>query len=69
MHDYMSVLALLHARAAEARPAALLYQRAEIERKTTERSLRNRARFICERMLEMPSEQRDTFAERAIRQL
>lgn len=69
MHHYDTVLALLHARAAEERSRAPLCQHEAIEHKTTERTLRNRARFICERMLEMPSEQRDQFAERMVRQL
>ena len=69
MHDYESVLRALRVRAAEERSRALLCQRADVEHRTTERTLRNRARYICERMLEMPSEQRDAFAARAIRQL
>jgi hypothetical protein len=69
MHDYMSVLVLLHADAAEQRSGALLCHRAVITNKTTERTLRNRARFICERMLELPSAERDQFAERAVRHL
>ena len=47
MHDYMSVLALLHASAAEQRSRALLGKQAEIANKTTERALRNRALAIC----------------------
>ena len=69
MHHYDSVLALLHARAVEERSRALLCQFAEIEHRTTERTLRNRARFICERLLELPSERRDAFVDRMIRQL
>ena len=69
MHDYLSVLALLHARAAEQRSRALLLDRATIENNTTVRTLRNRARFICERMLELPDDERDQFAERAVRHL
>jgi hypothetical protein len=69
MHDYMSVLALLRAHAADQRSRALLCQRAEIANKTTERTLRNRAQMICERMLELPEPQRSEFAERAVRHL
>ena len=69
MHDYQSVLALLHAHAAEQRSRTFVLERTEIENKTTERTLRNRARFICERLLELPSERRDAFVDRMIRQL
>ena len=69
MHHYDTVLALLRAHAAEERSRALLLDRAAIENKTTERTLRNRARFVCERMLELPDDERDQFAERAIRHL
>jgi hypothetical protein len=69
MHDYMSVLALLHAHAAEQRSRALLGRQAEIANMTTERTLRNRAKWICERLLDLPEPQRRQFAERAIRHL
>ena len=69
MHDYTSVLALLHAHAAEQRSGALLLDSTAVKHRTTERTLRNRARFICERMLELPDDERDQFAERAIRHL
>jgi hypothetical protein len=69
MHDYMSVLALLHAHAADQRSRALLGKRAEIANMTTERTLRNRAMMICERLLDMPELRRRQFAERAVRRL
>ena len=69
MHDYMSVLALLRAHAADQRSRALLCQRAEIENNTTERTLRNRAKLICERLLDLPEPERHQFAERAVRRL
>jgi len=69
MNDYMSVLALLHAYAAEQRSRALLGKQAEIANLTTERTLRNRAMMICERLLEMPEPRRRQFAERAVRRL
>ena len=69
MHDYMSVLALLHAHAADYRSRALSARQAEIANLTTERSLRNRARFICERLLDLPAPERDQFVERAVRHL
>ena len=49
--------------------SALLCQQAEIVNKTTERTLRNRARFICERLLELPAPERASFVKRAIRHL
>ena len=69
MHDYMSVLALLRAHAADQRSRALLGKQAEIANKTTERTLRNRAQMICERMLDLPEPERHQFAERAVRHL
>ena len=69
MHDYMSVLALLRAHAADQRSRALLGKQAEIANKTTERTLRNRAKLICERLLDLPGPQRRQFAERAVRHL
>jgi hypothetical protein len=69
MHDYMSVLALLRAHAADQRSRALLGKQAEIANKTTERTLRNRAQMICERMLDLPEPRRREFAERAVRRL
>jgi len=69
MHDYMSVLALLHAYAADQRSRALLGKQAEIANKTTERTLRNRAKIICERLLDLPAPERTQFVERAVRHL
>ena len=69
MCDYSYVLELLRAHAADQRSRALLHQRAEIENKTTARTLRNRARMICERLLDLPEPQRCRFAERAARRL
>ena len=69
MDDYMSVLALLRSHAADQRSRALLGKQAEIANKTTERTLRNRAQMICERLLEMPEPRRRQFAERAVRHL
>ena len=69
MCDYSYVLELLRAYAADQRSRALLWQRAEIENKTTERTLRNRARAICFRLLDMPEPRRRQFAERAVRRL
>jgi hypothetical protein len=69
MCDYTHVLALLRAHAADQRSRALLGKQAQIANKTTERTLRNRAQMICERLLEMPEPQRSEFAERAVRHL
>jgi hypothetical protein len=69
MCDYSYVLELLRVHAADQRSRALLCQRAEIENKTTERTLRNRAQMICERLLDMPEPRRRQFAERAARRL
>ena len=69
MCDYTHVLELLRAHAADQRSRALLCQRAEIENKTTERTLRNRAKVICERLLDLPEPRRREFAERAVRHL
>ena len=69
MHDYMSVLALLRVYAADQRSCALLGKQAEIANKTTERTLRNRATMICERLLDLPEPQRRQFVERAVRRV
>ena len=69
MCDYSYVLQLLRVHAADQRSRALLCQRAEIENNTTERTLRNRAKLICERLLDLPEPRRREFAERAVRRL
>ena len=69
MDDYMSVLALLRSHAGDQRSRALLGKQAEIANKTTERTLRNRAAMICERLLDLSEPQRRQFAERAVRHL
>ena len=69
MCDYTHVLELLRTHAADQRSRALLGKQAEIANKTTERTLRDRAQMICERLLEMPEPRRRQFAERAVRRL
>jgi len=69
MCDYSYVLELLRVNAAEQRPRALLCQRAEIANNTTERTLRNRAKLICDKLLDLPEPQQRQFAERAVRRL
>ncbi len=69
MCDYSYVLELLRVHAADQRSRALLCQRADVTNKTTERTLRNRAKLICEQLLDMPEPRRRQFAERAVRRL
>ena len=69
MHDYMSVLALLRAHGADQRARALLCHQAEVANMTTERTLRNRAKAICFRLLDLPFSERTQFVERAVRHL
>jgi hypothetical protein len=69
MYDFSYVLGLLRVHAADQRSRALLGKQAEIANKTTERTLRNRASVICERLLDVPEPQRRQFAERAVRRL
>jgi hypothetical protein len=69
MYDYSYVLELLRVHAADHRSRALLCQQADIANKTTERTLRNRAKLICERLLDLPEPQRRQFIERAVRHL
>ena len=69
MNDYMSVLALLRANAADQRSRALLCRQAEVANMTTERTLRNRAMAICLRLLDLPLSERTQFVERAVRHL
>ncbi len=69
MCDFSYVLNLLRVHAADQLSRALLYQRADVTNKTTERTLRNRAKLICEQLLDMPEPRRRQFAERAVRRL
>ncbi len=69
MCGYSYVLELLRAHAADQRSRALLCQQAEIENNTTERTLGNRAKAICLRLLDLPEPKRRQFAERAVRRL
>ena len=69
MCDYTHVLELLRTHAADQRSRALLGKQAEIANKTTERTLRNRALAIFQRLQGMAEPKRHQFAERAIRRL
>lgn len=69
MYDYSYVLGLLRAFAADLRRRALSGQQAGIANKTTERTLRNRALVIVQRLQEMAEAQRRSFVEAAVRRL
>ena len=69
MYDYSYVLGLLRASTADLRRRALSGQRTEIANKTTERTLRNRAQIIVQRLQAMAEPKRRSFVEEAIRRL
>ena len=70
MFDYYSyVLGLLHASAVDLRCRALLGRRAEVTNKTSERTLRNRAQVIVQRLQGMAEPRRRSFVEAAVRRL
>jgi hypothetical protein len=70
MYDYSYVLGLLRASAADRRRRALSGRQAEIvNNKTTERTLRNRAQIIVQRLQGMAEPRRRSFVEAAVRHL
>ena len=69
MCDYSYVLELLRVHAADQRSRALSGRKAEIMNMTTERKLRNRAKVICDRLLDLSEPERRQFAERSARRL
>ena len=69
MYDYSYVLGLLRASAADLRLRALSCQQAEVANKTTERTLRNRALVIVQRLQGMALPRRRSFVEADIRHL
>jgi hypothetical protein len=69
MYDYSYVLGLLRASAADLRRRALSGRQAEVANKTSERTLRNRAQIIVERLQGMAEPRRRSFVEAAIRRL
>jgi hypothetical protein len=69
MYEYSYVLGLLRASAADLRRRALSSRQAEIANKTTERTLRNRALLIVQRLQGMAEARRRSFVEAAIRRL
>jgi hypothetical protein len=69
MYDYSYVLELLRASASDFRLRALLGRQAAIENKTSERTLRNRALVIVQRLQGMAEPRRRSFVEAAVRHL
>jgi hypothetical protein len=69
MYDYSYVLGLLHASAADLRRRALSGQETEVANKTSERTLRNRAQIIVQRLQGMAEPRRRSFVEAAVRRL
>ena len=69
MYDSSYVLGLLRASAADLRRRALSGRQAEIVNKTTERTLRNRAQIIVQRLQGMAEPRRRSFVEAAVRHL
>jgi hypothetical protein len=69
MYDYSYVLGLLRVSAADLRRRALSNEQAWIARMTTERTLRNRALAIIQRLQGMAGARRRSFVEAAIRHL
>ena len=69
MYDYSYVLELLRASTAELRRRALSGREAEIANKTSERTLRNRAQIIVQRLQGIAEPQRRSFVEAATRRL
>jgi hypothetical protein len=69
MYEYSYVLELLRASAADLRRCALSGKEAEIANKTSERTLRNRAQIIFQRLQGMAEPRRRSFVEAAVRRL
>ena len=69
MYDYSVVLGLLRASAADLRRHALWGQQNTVANKTTERTLRNRAQVIVQRLQGMAEPRRRSFVEAVIRRL
>ena len=69
MYDYSYVLGLLRAAAADLERHALSSEKQRIARMVTERSLRNRALAITERLQGMAGPQRHQFVAEAVRRL
>jgi hypothetical protein len=69
MYDYSYVLGLLRASAADLQRRAPSGHQAEISNKTTERTLRNRAQIIVQRLQGMAEPRRHRYVAEAVRHL
>ena len=69
MYDYSYVLGLLRASAADLRRRALSGGQAEIVNKTTERTLRNRAQIIVQRLQGIAEPRRRSYVDAAVSRL
>jgi hypothetical protein len=69
MYDYLYVLGLLRAAAADLERRALSSEKQRIARMVTERSLRNRALAITHRLQGMDELRRHQFVAEAVRRL
>ena len=69
MYDYSYVLGLLRANAADLERRALSGEKQRIARMITERTLRNRALVITQRLQSMTEPQRHQFVAEAVRRL
>jgi hypothetical protein len=69
MYDYSYVLGMLRASAADLQRRALSSEKERIARMVTERTLRNRALAITQRLQGMAEPQRHQFVAEAVRRL
>jgi hypothetical protein len=69
MYDYSYVLGMLRANAADLERRALSGEKLKIARMVTERSLRNRALAITQRLQDMTDLQRQRYVAEAVRRL
>lgn len=69
MYDYSVVLGLLRTSVAELRRRALANDQVRVTRLTSERTLRNRALAIVQRLQGMSEVRRRAFVEAAVRHL
>ena len=69
MYDYSYVLGLLRAAAADLERRALSGEKTKIARMVTERTLRNRALVITQRLQGLDELQRHQFVAEAVRRL
>ena len=69
MYDYSYVLGMLRANAADLERRALSGEKQRIARMVSERSLRNRALAITQRLQDMTDLQRQRYVAEAVRRL